>query len=213
MRLGVVAVAALMMAAGVAQAQQVKAAEPQLPTEQQTKAIVTRAEQTAVPRSVPAKGLVIVSGPTCPAGLLQADQQATGGATVWTAALEDEGNKDALLRRPTGLGVHVDFQGTTGPVKALELRVSYEPLGLKRAAGYDWVRMNSWATRREREKNFNLDRQATMRVDADLLVGPAATITRVHLVSATFADGSVWRAPTPDACSVVPNRFMRVNSK
>lgn len=212
MRFGIVAVAGLMIAAGVAQAQQVKAAEPQIPTEQQTKAIVTRAEQTTVHRGVPAKGLVIVSGRTCPAGLLRADQQAIGGATVWTTALEDEGDKDGLLRRPTGLGVHVDFQGTTGAVKALELRVSYEPLGLKRVPaglGTNGFVNNS----REREKNFNVDREAAMRIHADLLVGPAATITRVHLMSATFADGSVWHAPTPDACSVVPNRFMRVKTK
>ncbi|HZQ44803.1 MAG TPA: hypothetical protein VFA99_16225 [Acidobacteriaceae bacterium] len=212
MRFGIVAVAGLMVAAGAAQAQQVKAAEPQLPTAQQTKAIVARAVQTAVPGAVPAKGLVIVSGPTCPAGLLRADQQATGGATLWTTAQEDEGDKEALLRRPTGLGVHVDFQGTTSPVKALELRVSYEPLGLKRVPagpGTNGFVNNS----REREKNFNVDREAAMRIRADLLVGPAATITRVHLMSATFADGSVWRAPTPDACSVVPNRFMRVKSK
>lgn len=212
MRFGIVAVAGLMVAAGAAQAQQVRAAEPQLPTAQQTKAIVTRAEQAAVPRAVPAKGFVIVSGSTCPAGLLRADQQATGGATVWTTALEDEGDKDALLRRPTGLGVHVDFQGTTGAVKALELRVSYEPLGLKRVPLALGTNGFASATS-EREKNFNIDREAAMRIDADLLVGPAATITRVHLMSATFADGSVWHAPTPDACSVVPNRFMRVKTK
>lgn len=211
MRFGVVAVAALIVAAGVAHAQ-VKATEPQIPTAQQTRAIVARAEQTEVPRPVPPNGLVVVSGPTCPAGLLRADQQATGGATVWTTALEDEGNQDALLRRPTGLGVHVDFQGIASPVKALELRVSYEPLGLKKvplALGTNGF----VSSPREREKNFNIDREAAMQVHADLLVGPAATITRVHLMSATFADGSVWRAPTPDACSVVPNRFMRVTSK
>ena len=52
---------------------------------------------------------------------------------------------------------------------------------------------------KESKKTFVLQQEAALRVDADLLVGPAATITRVHLVSATFADGSVWRAPS-DGC-------------
>jgi hypothetical protein len=198
MRLGVVAVAGFMMAAGVAQAQQVKAQEPKIPTEQYKKATITL--------QTPETGM----GSGCP-GALQARQQAAGGAMEWTTALEDQ--KDGLVDpRPQGLGVHVDFLGRKTAVKALELRVSYEPLGLKRmpvGLGANGFASNTT----ERQKNFNLDREAAMRVDADLLVGPAATITRVHLISATFADGSVWRAPTADACSVVPSRFVRVNSK
>jgi hypothetical protein len=65
----------------------------------------------------------------------------------------------------------------------------------------------------EKAKTFNLDREAAMRVGGDLLVGPAATITRVHLMSATFADGSVWHASSEDACSIVPSKFMLVEAK
>ncbi len=197
MRFAVVVVAGLVMTAGVAQSQQVKATEPQHPTEQQKKAIVIL------------QGMATGLNGACP-GALRASQQATGGAMEWTTALEDQ--KDEVAHgRPQGLGVHVDFQGTRTAVKALELRVSYEPLGLKRlpvAPGTNGFVNNAT----EREKNFNLDREAAMRVDADLLVGPAATITRVHLLSATFADGSVWRAPSDDACSVVPKRVVLVNS-
>lgn len=185
MRFSVIAVAGLMLAA-VGQAQQGSASKAQLSS-------------------------YVVVGAACP-GQLTARQQATGGATMWTTALEDQRDKDALLRKPGGLGVHVDFEGATTAVKDLELRVSYEPLGLKRvpvAPGTNGFVSNAT----EREKNFNLDREAAMRVDADLLVGPAATITRVHLITVTFADGSVWRAPTPDACSVVPSRIVLVKSK
>ncbi|HEV2577982.1 MAG TPA: hypothetical protein VGU25_12300 [Acidobacteriaceae bacterium] len=197
MRFDVIAVAGLMMAVGVAQAQQVKAPEPQVPTEQQKKAmVVLQGRETALQGSCP--------------GALRASQQATGGATVWTTALEDQ--KDAAKVRPSGLGVHVDFQVAHNAVKQLELRVSYEPLGLKRVPVAPGTNGSATATS-EREKNFNLDREAAMKVDADLLVGPAATITSVHLMSATFADGSVWRAPTPDSCSVVPSRFVLVKSK
>jgi hypothetical protein len=183
MRIGIVAVAGLMVAA-VAQAQTGGASTAQL-------------------------SQYVVTGSACP-GQLQARQQATGGATVWTTALEDQ--KDKADGKPNGLGVHVDFQGAKTAIKTLELRVSYEPLGLKRMPVTPGTNGFAGSTP-EREKNFNLDREAAMRVDADLLVGPAATITRVHLMSATFADGSVWHAPTQNACSVVPSRIVLVKSK
>lgn len=150
----------------------------------------------------------VIVGAGCP-GQLVARQQATGGATVWTTAQEDATINRA---RPSGLGVHVQFAGIKTPVKTLELRVGYEPVGLKRMPVALGTNGFASATS-EREKNFTLDREAAMRVDADLLVGPAATITRVHLLSAIFADGSVWRAPSEEACSVVPSRIVLVNSK
>jgi hypothetical protein len=153
----------------------------------------------------------VVQGQACP-GQLTARQQATGGATVWTTALEDQKNQDTADAKPKGLGVHVAFQGAKTRIKTLELRVSYEPLGLKSkpvAPGTNGFVSSTV----EREKNFNLDREAAARVDADLLVGPAATITRVNLMSATFADGSVWHASSKDACSVVPSRIVLVKAK
>ena len=183
MRIGMVAVAGLVMAAG-AQAQQGGVNQTQL-------------------------SQYVVTGSACP-GQLQARQHATGGATVWTTALEDQ--KDPAQAKASGLGVHVEFEGAKTAIKALELRVSYEPLGLKRVPVAPGT--NGFATSTtEREKNFNLDREAAKRVDADLLVGPAATITRVNLMSATFADGSVWHAPSPNACSVVPSRIVLVKAK
>src|ERR1700744_1958915 len=166
MRIGMVAVAGLVMAAG-AQAQQGGVNQTQL------------------------SGYV-VTGSTCP-GALTAQQKATGGATVWTTAREDQ--KESADGKSNGLGVHVEFQGAKNAIKALELSVSYEPLGLKRVPVTPGTNGFAGGTS-EREKNFNLDREASMRVDADLLVGPAATITSVRLVSATYADGSVWHAPS-----------------
>jgi hypothetical protein len=183
MRIGIVAVAGLVVAAG-AQAQQGSVNQAQL-------------------------SQYVVTGSACP-GQLQARQHATGGATVWTTALEDQ--KDPAQAKPNGLGVHVEFEGAKAAIKALELRVSYEPLGLKRVPVTPGTNGFAGSTP-EREKNFNLDREAAMRLDADLLVGPAATITRVHLMSATFADGSVWQAPSLNACSVVPSRVVLVKSK
>jgi hypothetical protein len=183
MRFAIVAVAGLMVGMSVAVAQ-----------------VSTQAVVTAVP-----------VGAGCP-GQLMARQQASGGATVWTTAYEDRGDKADWIVRPRGLGIHVEFAGSKTPVKALELRVSYLPLGLRSMPAANLTNGVERAPQ-EKAKTFDLDREAAMRVGGDLLVGPAATITRVHLMSATFADGSVWHASSADACSVVPSKFMLVEAK
>src|ERR1700744_5878965 len=190
MRIGMVAVAGLVMAGGG-----------------RGRTGGVRAQQSSVTQTQLSQ--YVVTGSACP-GQLQARQHATGGATVWTTALADQ--KGPAQAKASGLGVHVEFEGAKTAIKALELRVSYEPLGLKRVPVAPGT--NGFATSAtEREKNFNLDREGAKRVDADLLVGPAATITRVNLMSATFADGSVWHAPSPNACSVVPSRIVLVKAK
>lgn len=221
MRFGAVVVAGLMFAS-MAAAQQVKAPQvtvqqvtvqqvtapdPQIPTKLQNKAAIPDQRQ---------KTLIILHNLTaalnasgCP-GALRARQQATGGATIWTTALED---RNAWTPIPQGLGIHIDFQGTKTAVKALELRVDYLPLGLHRMEVAPGLANTSVAQPQERTKTFDLDRESAMRIDADLLVGPAATITRVHLVSATFANGAVWHASSDDACTVVPSRLMLVAAR
>jgi hypothetical protein len=139
---------------------------------------------------------------------LTAQRQATGGQTVWTIAQEDKGIKDRA-NKPS-LGVHVAFQGAKTPMHSLELRVSYLPQGL-RLMPVD--PKQGTKDMRESDKTFVLEQKAAMHVVGDLLVGSAATITRVRLMSVTFADGSVWRAPSADACSVVPSGVMQVAAK
>lgn len=208
MRFGAVLMAGLMVAAAGLQAQQVKANDPQIPTQlQKNTAIRTEQQQKAV--IMLQNKAATLDGSECP-GALQARQQATGGAEVWTTAMGDE---RARWARPQGLGIHVDFQAANTEVNALELRVSYLPLGLHAMLVAPTVTNTATGSPRERAKTFNLDRVAAMRIGGDLLVGPAATITRVHLVSVTFADGTVWRAPSEDACTVVPTRIMLVAAK
>jgi hypothetical protein len=208
MRFRAVVMAFLMVAAAGAQAQQVNAKDPQIPTQMQKNTAIRTEQQQKAVIILHSMGTVL-NGSECP-GALQARQQATGGATVWTTALGDD---SAAWARPGGLGIHVEFEGRNTAVKSLELQVSYLPLGLH--AMLVAPRMTNTATGqpRERTKTFNLDRVAAMRIGADLLVGPAATITRVHLVSVMFADGSVWHAPNEDACTVVPSRIMLVADK
>ncbi len=195
MRFSAVAMIGLMVAAGAA-AQQAKA--PVVTEQQQKTTVILLGTMTAL------------SGSDCP-GVLQARRQAMGGGTVWTTALGDEAARSTA--RPKGLGVHVEFQDAASAVKALELRVSYLPPGLREIPVTS--ELTNVAAKRggEQEKTFNVDRAAAKRISADLLVGPAATITTVRLVSITFADGSEWREPTENACVVVPSGMMLVAAK
>ncbi len=149
----------------------------------------------------------VLVGPGCP-GQLTAQQRSKGGETVWTIAQEDKGLKEQASK--PSLGVRVAFQGVKMPVRSLELRVSYLPQGL-RLMPVD--PKQGTKDMQESDKTFVLQQKAAMHVVGDLLVGPAATITRVHLMSATFADGSVWHAANEDACTVEPNRVMEVAAK
>jgi hypothetical protein len=200
MRFGAVAVVGLagMMVTGlVALAQQAKSAEPEISTDQQKAMVILRGMETAAVSACP--------------GALLARQQAVGGGTVWTTAL---GDRSAMRNgRPTGLGVHVEFEHKASRVKAIELRVSYLPLGLRRMPLAATLTNAASRQEDEQEKTFSLDRVAATRIDGDLLVGPAATITRVRLVSVTFADGKMWREPAEDACAVVPSRMMLVATR
>jgi hypothetical protein len=187
MRIGIVAVAGLMIAAG-AQAQQ-----------------STQAQESARKTLKDAQSAVVER--ECP-GALRAQHQPVG-PTMWTAALEDKGH-DSQAQKVKGPGLHVEFDGVKNKVKALELSVSYLPAGARVMPVQPGLDTKS---AKESKKTFVLQQEPTRRVDADLLVGPAATITRVHLVSATFADGSVWQVSGEDVCSVAPSLYMPVEAK
>lgn len=209
MRFNAIVFGGLMVASavGVAQAQ-----EAQTPTLTGPIVLVGPVQQSPAPLpgmtmgptvKVQPRYVIVAAG--CP-GMLTAQQQATGGAEVWTTAM---GDARPPWARPQGLGIHVEFEGRN-TVKSLELQVSYLPLGLHAMLVAPSMTDTATGPPRERVKTFNVDREAATRIIGDLLVGPAATITRVHLVSAKFADGTVWRASSEEACTVVPSRIMQV---
>jgi|SRR5580698_11083832 hypothetical protein len=141
----------------------------------------------------------------CP-GWLRADQDLVGGQrTMWTIALEDK-DRHPLAIVGT-MGVHVVFQGAQTRTRALKLSVSYLPAGLRE------VPAEGGKGAQEMEKIYALKGDDKTRVEGDLLVGAAATVTRVRLISATFADGSEWHAGSNQACSVEPNRVLSVEGK
>jgi hypothetical protein len=43
---------------------------------------------------------------------------------------------------------------------------------------------------------------------SDLALNHFTTVTAIDLDAVTYADGSVWRAPSPQACTVAPNPLM-----
>jgi hypothetical protein len=179
MRVFVMAVAGLMVAAGAGQAQQ----EP----------------VTLIPGTH-----VLLVGNNCP-GVLSARRQSAGG-TVWTVAREDSA-RPGIRGQAGNAGVHVALKSARGALREVELSVSYL------APGARVMPVGAAAPKDVLKKTFELSADGETSVDGDLLVGPAFNITRVHLLSATFANGSVWRAPSEDACSVAPDRFLPVGTK
>jgi hypothetical protein len=150
----------------------------------------------------------VIVGEGCP-GQLKAQQQSIGGATMWVTALEDKDKKD-LTHAPSSMGVHVEFESAKTPARSAELSVSYM------AAGMRVMPVTPGASAKgpqELKKTFALAAEDKDRVEGDLMVGPASMIKDVHLISVTFADGSVWRAPNENACTIEPNRVLPVDKK
>lgn len=191
MRFGIVAALGLMAAVSAVGAQQAK-----------TSSSASTAQLTKQVETIQAS----MDASACP-GQLTAQQKASGGQTVWTTS-QNSWNAQSDGNKP-GLGVRVAFQGAK-TIRSLELRVSYLPPGL-RFIPTD-VKQTAMDMR-ESDKTFVLQEKDGLRVVGDLLVGPAATITRVHLMSVTYADGSVWHPSNDEQCSVVPNRVMEVAAK
>ena len=159
--------------------------------------------QPAGGRVTPAKGL---AASRCP-GWFRADQYDVGRArVVWTVALEDKDTKDKWWPAPGSRGVHVAFASAGLPVRSLELSVTYLPSGTHSMP----IDPKSAS---ESKKSYSLITHERARVEGDLLVGPAAMITSVHLISATFADESVWHAANESACSVEPNLVIPSDGK
>jgi len=143
----------------------------------------------------------------CP-GWLRADQHTVGGQRLrWTIALEDKDKKDQWWPTLGTLGVHVAFQSTEPPLRSVEFIVSYLPPGLRE------MPVGREASAQVLKKSYTLAGDDKARVEGNLLVGSAAAVTRVRLISATFADGSEWHAASDGACSVEPNRVMPVDGK
>jgi hypothetical protein len=145
----------------------------------------------------------------CPVGM--AAQRSGTGQTLWAIALEDSGNqKNEAAARAANSGVHVELNTRNkSAIRQVELTVDFI------APGTFFLPVAETTTPIQQKKTFHLSAQdgASRKLVGDLLIGPAAGITRVHLLSIAYANGSNWAASANNACSVEPNGFIRVAAR
>jgi hypothetical protein len=132
-------------------------------------------------------------------------QQQGWGKVEWTVSQEDARAAEGVIRRPSGAGVNVALKAPSGrALRHVELVVYYlEPHGRVLAVPERGGAMP------EMKKSFDLsaDRGSAGEISRSLLVGAAAGITRVQLMSVKYADGESWSG---SGCSVKPSLYMPV---
>jgi hypothetical protein len=151
------------------------------------------------------KAAVIQS--SCPVGMFA--QRRDSGQTLWITSFEDEHQPQKIdPLKPGNTGVHV-FLSSHGKatISQVEIAVYYVSPGART------LPVAADGTPADLHKTFNLSAEngAALKLAGDLLLGPVAGITRVHLVSIDYADGTSWHA-TESACSVEPSRFILVDT-
>jgi hypothetical protein len=151
---------------------------------------------------------ITVTG-SCPVGMF-AERHDTGQA-LWITAFEDERQPQKLNPlKPGNTGVHVSLSSHgTATIRQVEIAVYYVAPGVRA------LPVAADGTAPDRSKTFHLSAEngAALQLAGDLLVGPAAGITRIHLLSIDYANGTSWRPAGESACSVEPSRFLLVNHR
>ena len=132
-------------------------------------------------------------------------QQQGWGKVEWTVSQEDARAAQGVKRTPSGAGVNVALKATSGrALSHVGLVVYYlEPRGRVLPVPKGGGAMP------EMKKSFDLsaDRGSAGEISGSLLVGAAAGITRVQLMSVKYADGEAWSG---SGCSVKPSLYMPV---
>jgi hypothetical protein len=169
------------------------------------------ASATATFAQAPATGRgMAVLNPTqanCPVGL-SASLQARG-QTLWTIAKE---NKPSAADPTYGAGVHVHLSAFTHmAIQNATLSVSYLAPGLN-LEPITQTSSQPAATNNERSKTFHLVSADpnTSALSGDLLVGPAANIQSVTVLSIQYTNGTRWSATPTSACTIQPSHVLLV---
>jgi hypothetical protein len=150
-------------------------------------------------------------GGQCPVGMLARQEGAGAMQRLWTIALEDQRDAaDAALRGGLGVAVELKAAGDHG-IRTAAFEVSYLPQGMRVLPIDQAGTAKSDAVAK---KTFSLSAgdEGVLKMVGDLLVGRAAMIERVQLVSLTYADGEEWKAMGA-SCSVVPSRVVLVGAR
>lgn len=162
---------------------------------------------------------MIQLGASCPVGM--AAQQASLGQTMWTISLEDTRQpRNEAAVRASNSGVHVELTAANGkPIHQVELAVYFLAPGTRLllvappSGQPDGQSASHGAS--DLQKTFHLAASGNASFDlaGDLLIGPAASITRVHLLRIDYTDGTSWQPSGSGVCSVEPNRFIPVGDR
>ena len=153
-------------------------------------------------------------GVGCPVGM-KAERQASG-QREWIVSLEDalQVQRPNNTTRANNAGVHVDLVGfRSKPMRQAEVAVYYIAPGvhslLVDQAG------DATLPASDLKKTFVLsaaDGESHVQLAGSLLVGNAASITRVQLLSVEYSDGSTWQTNGASSCTVEPGLLMAVSS-
>ena len=152
-----------------------------------------------------------IIGSGCPVEM-KAQQQAAG-RTEWVVANEDAAQLQKQTASHPNSGVHVELNAPRDKaLRQVELTVDFAPLGIHRMLPL--AQMDTPATTNLKQKTFSLSATdtATRKLAGSLLVGPAASIIRVRLLSITYADGTHWQSAPGQTCSVEPSHFLLVDT-
>jgi len=150
-------------------------------------------------------------GPGCPVGM--SARQKGAGQTLWTIALEDQGDPARVTNaKRGGMGVAVELKAEKDHgIREATFEVSYLLPGA-RALLVDRPGLPKGAELKKKTFSLSAGDEGTLKLVGDLLVGRAAMIDRVHLVSLGYADGSQWHARNAGSCSIEPSRMVLVDA-
>jgi len=163
-----------------------------------------------------ASGMAIAQNPAagmdgCPVGL-SARQQATA-PSMWTIAQEDA---HRIPLGPSRSGVHVELNGNKGKaIQQVELRVHYlseDTRVMTIAPGP--ATPDATLSGSDSTKTYTLATADgnSLKLTAELLVGPASTLRSVSVSSIRYADGSSWQTSAKQRCSVPVDHLILVNN-
>lgn len=146
--------------------------------------------------------------PACAVGLYA--QQRSAGVTVWTTALEDVEHPPQGRSPQDKRGLHVVVTPHEGTIREVTLRVTYLPYGLRALPADTMTKQDL----REQSKTFTLHAgdAAGKKIAGDLLLGLVSGVKSVALESIVYADGSSWKAPAVNPCSVAPSGYVPVTA-
>ncbi|HEX7157852.1 MAG TPA: hypothetical protein VF214_02465 [Edaphobacter sp.] len=142
-------------------------------------------------------------------------QQQGWGKVEWTVSQEDARELRRETKGPAGnAGVNVALTAPKGRgLSRVELAVYYlEPRGRVLPVPESGGAKPEMEKTTEMKETFDLsaDRGSAGEISGSLMVGAAAGITRVQLMSVKYADGEAWSGA---GCSMKPSLYMPVGAR